>query len=263
MFKLSSYNCKNFKTNHHMVSKLISDSNITFLCKHWLNLEEKNLLVTAYPNKKLIFHSDMSISNPRPGRQFGGWAWLLDKEIEIENSKTFNKHVHVLQVKYMNVKIIFLGVWLPYFNGLESEIGYDSCLALNQSKADFTFVLGDFNADLTRNNLIDDKMRLFIEDNELNSINFLFNKFKQYTYRNGRYTSTIDYILADDSCLDVIKNFEVIFDRSDLSDHRPIKCLIDFSNETASNSTHNQKNKFHHFPWYNKDFCATYLNKFE
>jgi hypothetical protein len=70
---------------------------------------------------------------------------------------------------------MILGVWMPYFSGLESEIEYDSCLAIlsnqiNQSKADFTIVIGDFNADLTRKSQMDDKMRLFIEENDLNTI---------------------------------------------------------------------------------------------
>ncbi len=71
-------------------------------------------------------------------------------------------------------------------------------------------------------------------------------------------------MFADDCCLDVIKKFEVIFDRSDLSDHRPIKCTMDLSNIAKSNVAQSlAKKNFIVFRGITKNFVPSIWNKLE
>lgn len=103
--KIISFNCRNFKSNYLAVDKLVEkEIDIIFLCEHWLNSNEQNLINDRYDdNFNIFFQSDMDINFNKKlyGRPYGGKCWLVKKNINVE---IFDFHHSDSSYRFFNTK---------------------------------------------------------------------------------------------------------------------------------------------------------------
>ena len=82
--KIVSYNCKNFKSNHLMIKKLIDQNQICFFVEHWLEENEAYLFNDICNNHSIIFKSDFDRMVNSRGRPFGGKFWVIDNKFKVK-----------------------------------------------------------------------------------------------------------------------------------------------------------------------------------
>ena len=85
---ISSFNCKNFKSNFYFLKKLINSHDISFVIEHMLSDEEAYLFNQLSHHHSILFQSDFSIANGsgetrRRGRPFGGKCWVVKNDVKI------------------------------------------------------------------------------------------------------------------------------------------------------------------------------------
>lgn len=267
---ISSFNCKNLKTNHLMVEKILKNSDITFLIEHWLSEEDSQLLDRFGDDYKIIFESDYSMTDfKRRGRPFGGRAWIIRKNIRMKSYIKYNKNISVIEI-YINDQVESLnivGVWLPFDDGtveswseLNSAYSVIETIVLGLADTQNMVIIGDWNSDMARGKRFDRRMERFIDENKMFLCNRKMN-YNDYTYQNGGYFSVIDNCVCDCYFSKYVKNFSIIYDDLNLSDHCPINVELDLIiKNTSTNNLLNfvNENKFHKFPWHCKDFCESY-----
>ena len=277
--KVASFNCKNLKSNHLMVRKLINKIDIVFLAEHWLTSSEKYIINNLVDkNDRVIFESDIedSLCKRGPGRPHGGRCWLVKAGIEVLAVEQFNNVISMLKIRVKinnrDKNLFIFGVWIPFDNASTERLAaFQTTLALIESykryeidpNDDLLAIVGDFNCDTSRNNRFDAIFKDFIfKNNFFDSISY-FNQVSSFTYSNGDYRSTIDHILCNYNLFQRVTNGEILEEDVNLSDHKPICVEIDLEhtfvateNDTAS--TGDSKKKFHFFDWNNRTFRDSY-----
>ena len=272
--KLSSFNCRNFKSNYLAIDKLTElEIDIIFICEHWLNTNEQNLINDRYISKyNCYFQSDMDINfdKNKNGRPFGGKCWLVNKKIHVESFDFTHPDFSILKINdnYGNT-VVFIGLWLTFYNQtLERLANFKSNLAaieavLNDSPVE-SVIMGDLNSDLRRNNPYDKLVRDLILRKKLSNPFDKFLSQSYHTYENGEYKSAIDFFLIKEDFSNRIKDAYILDILINNSDHKPIFCEIE-KNKTNFLQTDPQslkaENSFYRFNWKNLIFQLSYKNK--
>jgi hypothetical protein len=164
------------------------------------------------------------------------------------------------------------GVWLPFDDGsYERLANYKSNLSyleaqLNENIIYPNFILGDFNASLSRQEptRFDKQLKSFILNKKLHSSYEMFNEnIDEFTYKKGDYTSRIDHILIDNKAYNLIKDTIILDDQLDLSDHKPIAALVQIIQQDKTSHKNNNLKKFHKFDWKNEIFREFYKTEID
>ena len=140
-----------------------------FLSETWLKDEQKYILCDFAKDHTVIAKSDMVVS-PRFGRPYGGRAWLVRNSIEVIHKDFLNEHISVIVLKKDNVFFTVVGVYMPYDNKSQlSWSKFSSLLILIEEVCQYyvdmghiVTVAGDFNADPSRGNRFDNRLKSFV-----------------------------------------------------------------------------------------------------
>ncbi|CAF0738357.1 unnamed protein product [Brachionus calyciflorus] len=137
---------------------------------------------------------------------------------------------------------------------LESEIKY------NLDRNLPFVIMGDWNADLSREKRFDKLFKEFILKKNLQISDFLDSKYTGFTYRNGSYRATLDHIVWSQS----ESSFEIL-DSSieniaeNLSDHLPVTVRIKINSKLEEKEL--EHNFYHRVNWESKEFIQ-FFNQF-
>ncbi|CAF1045228.1 unnamed protein product, partial [Brachionus calyciflorus] len=265
--KFLAYNCYGFKSNSNFIKNLIQNYDICFFSEHWLSDEEEILFNNLSNHHKFYFKSSYSKTDTkRRGRPFGGICWSVSKKLLVERFEFFDIEVSSLAIRLNNLVVTFHGVWLPYDDKRANRLSkYKSNFSLLKSQIKEyhnspQIIFGDFNASTNRtpSTRFDKLLIDFIDQNGL--INTLdIKKFNKggFTYKKGKYESTIDHIIINQKATELLQTAEIINDKKDLSDHRPVAGMLSLDIDDSFKKIEEDKNEekfFHFFDWKNPHF---------
>ena len=117
MLQISSYNCKSFKRNIGGISRLCDSSDIVFLQEHWLFPSDLPSLNNVHKDFMSFGISSMDLSDGLIlGRPFGGLAVLWKNNLApfVKPISFDDNRIIGLECKIDDLKILLLGVYLPY-----------------------------------------------------------------------------------------------------------------------------------------------------
>ncbi len=265
--KISSYNCKNYKSNQLEVENLITTNHITYITEHWLDVKEEYLLNKFKANYNIFFHSDYDNHINRYGRPKGGNCWFFDKELSIISFEKFNNSVSKIRIRDdKNGFIDIYGVWLQYDDKSDERLcEFQSNLSLIAGQMKNicyknSLIIGDFNASFERQNRFDIILSEFIRKRKLSDCFKLFKQQKnKTTYVNGDYKSKIDHILVDCSLKKRIKDYHISDIRPGTSDHASISLTVnEYTNISAETQNKFDSHRMHKFNWKDPSFKNDY-----
>ena len=173
-------------------SKLMHKVEIFSLNVKGLKADGLNLIkdLVSCETKNFIHKSDIDKFYSR-GRPFGGQCWIFDKRFKLIDKRFLNKYISYINLKVFSFEVCFIGTYVHFDdskNRNESKSNFESSLCLIwtlnnhfDDKNIPVIILGDFNADLNRNNRFDCLLKNFIIENNFLVIDTL-NKSSYYTY---------------------------------------------------------------------------------
>jgi hypothetical protein len=256
---LISYNCNGLKNNDFFVNKLIENNNILFLCETMTNDDTVQQDIITYHNVKLFEIKSIRSERGRPSK---GSIWILPKELKC----TFEQISNRISIVCLS-NVILAGVYLPYFDGnQENKIEFEYEIELLKSLCRTSMqngkslvILGDFNADPSRNNAHDKILINFINEYNFSLLDKRSNSnVNPATYARNGLTSNIDHYLVlgnikhDSECI-------VIEDIHDYSDHKAIQTWIEIDpKEIITQPNHERTIKIN---WKDKKLKKDYNHK--
>ncbi len=249
--KVCSFNTNGAKRNLNFLQHLFNDNDIIFLCETWFLDHESDNFLNSLSSLRLTFHnSDMSIL-PIRGRPYGGRAFIIKKNLTIVNKDFINKHISFLTISKCSEFFTFTCVYMPFDNNSPLNFSeYKSCLQIVGELYHFytikkynIFLLGDWNADITRGNRFDDLFTSFISNNNLCCIS-PSTAADLFSYSNGSYKAKLDHCLISNRRFEIFNNCTYYENNINLSDQKPILITI--------NLIHDSNNKY-------KDNCNNQL----
>jgi exonuclease III len=189
------------------------------LTELWTNENEEYIVHDLIQEGKTALIKSTTKEN-RIGRKSGGIAWIID-----------NKLINIIKVEHKNERIstciidgkkktILVGVYLPSMNSMnsceeqtqkyEAELIVLKKIILDaKTQNDEILIIGDFNADLWRNETTNDKVLLnFIQTNQLRVRDHMFVQPLLYTYI-GHGRSRIDHVLTLKNHMPLVTNIEI------------------------------------------------------
>ena len=245
---------------------------ICFFIEHWLGEEESHYFNELTNQHSILFESDFSCESRlnckgSKGRPFGGRCWVIRNDIKVIEYLRLSNVLSKISIEDpKGSKMSIFGIWQPFddgsmlkLSGLQSNLSMLEAEIRNMRGEDI-IIIGDFNADFKRNKRFDKLIAKLMKDIEFFEITNK-NESNSTTYSNGTYQATIDHMFANESMRIRIKDFHILRDRLDLSDHRPIACEVHNNavDNVIGNTSFQDSNRFHKFNWRNQDFSDKYL----
>jgi hypothetical protein len=134
-------------------------------------------------------------------------------------------------VKINDLKLLFIGIYMPYYNNkMENLILFESILMqiekiMNIFKESYsTFLLAVFNSNPNGKKRFDSLLKKFINKNELEVVDK--NGKNKYTYSDSMGNKTdIDHVIKKNNN-NIQTKFDILDDPMNMSDHCPIKLKI-------------------------------------
>ena len=268
--RIASLNCRNYITNSSYVINLIDSCDIVYLIEHWLYEDEKILIESNNREHNVYLESDMIRTQNKRGRDYGGRAWIVRKNIKITNLNIYDNILSRLSVRIENNDFVIFGIWLPFDNGTqESFATATNTFALlhneiRQVSLDIEIpsnfmIIGDFNSSLHRTKRFDKELQKFTHANRLVDIHS--KSSENYTYKNAETKVDLDHMFCCKELITQIKNARIHTDVFNMSDHKTLLADVEVnqSNPHTQQSTNSSNLKrFHHFNWCNEYFVAEY-----
>ncbi|RMZ99149.1 RNA-directed DNA polymerase from mobile element jockey, partial [Brachionus plicatilis] len=144
----------------------------------------------------------------------------------------------------------FVGVWVPFDNGSKERlVNFKSFISSLES---------DWNCDLNRDKKFDKLLKRFLTKNEILDCHSLFESKLDFTYKKKEYRSRIDHIFICSRDKELIKEYNVMDEPQNFSDHNAISCVIDTNLVSDCSSSEATNVKFHHFDWKDQVFTKMY-----
>ncbi|RNA15887.1 hypothetical protein BpHYR1_029744, partial [Brachionus plicatilis] len=168
------------------------------------------------------------------GDQFGGKCWLVSKNINVIEYDFFNSNYALLRVSIGSKNLNFVGVWVPFDNGSKESL--ESILDDYKNES-------DWNCVLNRDKKFDKLLKQFLTKNEILDCHSL---------------SRIDHIFICSRDKELIKEYNVMDEPQNFSDHNAISCVIDTTLVSDCSSSEATNVKFHHFNWKDQVFTEMY-----
>ena len=188
---ICSLNTNAVKRNLNYIQELISKNDFIFLCKTWLMGHEASFLKSLSSTHLVFTKSDMK-TIPLIGRPYGGRAFIYKKTLHLLKHSFINKHISFFSFSLHNNIFTLITVYLPFdnnsfFNFSEFKTNlqiikelFDIYIARQHS----VFVIGDFNADLKRNNKFDYEFNNYLNENNFFCVSPSLN-LNEFSYSNG------------------------------------------------------------------------------
>ena len=248
MLQISSYNCKSFKRNIGGISRLCDSSDIVFLQEHWLFPSDLPSLNNVHKDFMSFGISSMDLSDGLIlGRPFGGLAVLWKNNLApfVKPISFDDNRIIGLECKIDDLKILLLGVYLPY----DTKKNFDQYVyylaKLKSIVDDFdspnVCILGDFNADIFKLSDFGKELQSFCQDANLKIADTLLLPQNSITHINdGSSTeSWLDHIVCTDGFYSLLRGVGIDLSIAS-SDHFPLFLKLDVSN--LNNSSDSSKN---------------------
>ena len=205
MLRVSSYNCKSSKRNIGGIARLCENSDIVFLQEHWLFPSDLSSLNNVHQDFMSYGISSIDPSDSLIlGRPYGGVAVLWKNDLaQFVNPVSFNDdRIIGLECHINNVKILFLGVYLPYDNkrNFDQYVYYLSKLKsiIDDFDSPHVCLLGDFNADVYKQSEFGNELQSFCSGANLKIADVLMLPQSTITHVNdGTNTeSWLDHVIC-------------------------------------------------------------------
>ena len=216
-------------------------SDIVFLQETWLTNNEENYLVKATSEFYIKAVSAMDTSaGIISGRPYGGLAIMWRKSLgHICTITEFNDSRLIgLNVSVDGVDVLFVNVYLPYFNGANTNeyLDYLSRFSniIEEHSTSYVYFIGDYNANLCVNNSgrarFANELASFCEEEDLILSDYALLDPQTYTFISHAHNtvSWLDHILTTNTghshicSIDIGNSFVT-------SDHLPLTVKLDFS----------------------------------
>ena len=238
-----SFNIKGLKPrNYDYLVDLYNKYDILLIQETWLYKFEENKVLELLNGSRCFSTSAMNDNEiGRLGRPYGGCMiiWKHSINVPIFQLNTLNDRVCAITLVSNTTNMLVLSVYMPNDDGSNESFNEFSdvlieVLRLMTECPDYKVIIGgDFNVDLTTDTRSRNKDLLcdFIYNNSLISCNNENDSFS-YTYESSLGKKTVlDYFLVSENGIGDIKDFSVLYDGCNLSDHFPV--LINFSNDKS------------------------------
>lgn len=230
--RVSSFNCRNIKSSIPEIQELCSKSDIVLLQETWLMNYELPMLGQISSDFYAVGISAMDtgvgIVNGRP---YGGLAFMWRKTLSFDcKPLTYNNETRILglEIKSQSIHILFVNVYMPVcnFDNVEEFVLLVNRINNIMYTADtpFVYAIGDFNADLVKNNIFGDELSKFCSDEMLIITDAVYlNNMKTYTYFSEAHknTSWIDHIICASNAHSLVSDVRVGYEYV-TSDHLPL-----------------------------------------
>ena len=281
---LRSFNCHGLKSSLAYIENLANESDIVFLCEHWLWSSEIDILSTGLLQDYYVsMKSSLNADRFTGGRPWGGIGFICNKQsgLNFTPIDCNSDRIHGIVVKTNQTIVASIyGVYMPFNNNTASQqeeylVTLDKLTATIESTSENKpyIVLGDMNASLpvssslganwyknkpyTRNSLF---LHDFLCDMEMIPC-VSYTPDSPFTYYNGDKKSFIDFIFVNqylEECVSepsVLNNIE-----SNNSDHCAVSCKVKFDIVDAPCVFNQIDYKKHSYvDWSNPEVQQTYL----
>ena len=231
---LTSYNCKSLgEDKYKIVSNLIDNSTFVLLQEHWQYEKKFIEKVKGFkPNIECVVSSPMNENITQLGRNKGGVAiiWKSNIECNIKIIKCISKRLCAIKVIVDEFKFILFNVYMPtdpgngnYDIAEYKEVLQEISVILLNSDTQVCILGGDWNSDISRNNVQTNTFLSFIEEESFSLCLNFEDARVPYTFHNANSNSTIDHFLVTKNLTQYITRYESLFSVDDFSDHVPLK----------------------------------------
>ena len=251
ILNILTFNCKGFNSCfNNIIEELQHNSDIIFLCEHWLQPFEIPRTYQALHQKDLLpfLKSSVDAEEVLVGRPYGGVGFVCrrSRNLYYSNIEIDNDRISVLKVTQRGSSktlLYIIGVYLPYFNGCVDQITlYAETLDKLQSIIDDcadapVMMMGDMNVNLPRHHTLPRNwhrshpfnrhsylLHDFLYGNNMCIANFEFDQSVNYTYELGDSRSYIDHVLVPSHLIEDVIDCRIANDSEEWSsDHLPIR----------------------------------------
>ena len=231
---LTSYNCKNLgEDKQGLVGNLIENSTFVLLQEHWQYEKKFIEKVKGFkPNIECVVASPMNENITQLGRNKGGVAiiWKNNIDCNIKIIKCISKRLCAIKVIINEFKFILFNVYMPtdpgngnYDIAEYKEVLDEISVILSNSDTKVFILGGDWNSDISRNNVQTNTFLSFIEEERLSLCLNFDDARVPYTYHNANSYSLIDHFLVTKNLTQYITRYETLDCIDDFSDHVPLK----------------------------------------
>ena len=236
--KIATFNCQGFKSSEEYVAELFNEMDFLALQEHWLNPAEFSLFSSVSKYLVYLAKSPMAEDEIVRGRPFGGVSlfWHRRHQHAVFHIDTVSDRMVAIKVSTSVGVVLMIALYMPVDYGdcnardeYITELGFLEGL-LDMEVYDHVVLLGDFNADLHRNeSRFSARMSSFLSEYDLMVIRMedagTENRSTWHSYDMCR-ESWIDYICVSTVLRGLVDNFSVRDDGCVLSDHWAIVLSI-------------------------------------
>jgi exonuclease III len=239
---IATYNCQNIQTSINEVRELCRSHDVIFLQETWLLPTDISMLQDIDSNFHAKGLSSVNVQKELLiGRPFGGIAVLWSKYLGNMCKPVLygdDSSIMGLELTISSEKYLFINVYMPYScadNQDEFVAGLSKIDSIVQSSdTPFIFVLGDFNADPTKDHLFGQELVDFCQDANLiiTDVQCLKNSYTFYSCPHNT-TSWLDHAVCTPSAGQLVQSCRIHFDKIS-SDHFPLSLSININCIQAS-----------------------------
>ena len=248
LINVSTFNLHGYSvSSKYLRDCLVTHGGVWMLQEHWLS--EQQLLRMQHLGVQYVARSGMEdaiSSGVYRGRPFGGVAICWSQDLNhcfspISNFK--HKRVVAAELKLNHGNILFICVYMPYFNaGRREQCMVDAMdaismieLLIDEHPNHHIIIGGDLNTELKGESAFD---ALWSELCDKNSLAHCRNMVTgpQYTYRHDSLNQTKlnDHFLISSGLSTQISNLHVLDDGDNTSDHLPLMVNVSVSTKETS-----------------------------
>ena len=209
--------------NNIYINKLIKENDITFLQETMITEIRKMKEIIKNENDYYIYSIDAEKCE-KQGRPRGGMTWIIRKNL---NARVTHHSKRISQLTIGNIAII--GAHMIYYDGSKEnntnyEIDINHIIQIyKELKEKYeTIIVGDFNAEIDRNNQIDVIFTKKLEENDLQCMDKKYIQKENKTFWKNNKDAWIDHVIAS-TTNDTIEQVTIDDDEDNLSDHLTMK----------------------------------------
>ena len=239
-----SYNLNNYsQIKYELVKEIFNKCSFLLLQETWhVESEFIRKFKNDFPNSECISASKMDLDGIKVGRPYGGLAICYHSHLKckIEYINTQSKSICALKIHVGNISLLLVNIYMPSSDKREAIDEYSVILQevssiCIKSTTQYIILGGDWNADMSKNNMRTNLFKDFISDeNLINSLELDIANVP-YTYENMRVNpptfSTLDHFLISPNLSNMVVSYETLFLHNDFSDHFPLKLTLNINIE--------------------------------
>ena len=230
VMRVSSYNCQSSKRNSGGINLLCDASDIVFLQEHWLYPADLPSLNNLHREFMSFGISSIDVTDSiMLGRPYGGVAVMWRKHLSSTvKPVSFNDdRIIGLECCFGDVKMLFLGVYLPYnanqnFDDFVFSLGKIRTI-IDEFDSPYVCVLGDFNAEIEKQTSFGKELLSFCHESGLIiADNEFLNRGTVTHVNDGHGTeSWLDHVVCTKAAFDLIQSIDICYTIAS-SDHFPV-----------------------------------------